>query len=89
MHKHGDIWDLRVIIVLVFGDVCCQTLIVGLVIPIFVPISVFIFFMAAISSSMRCLAFLSSSISFERLKTKAREADDLFDGVPDLRESCD
>ena len=61
----------------------------GVVIPNFVPISEFILLMAAISSSMRYLAFLSSSISLDRVMTNARELDDLFEGVADLRESCD
>lgn len=58
--------------------------------PNLVPISVFIFLIAAISSSMRYLAFLSSSISLVRDITKAREpVEFLFEGVADLRESCD
>jgi hypothetical protein len=65
-----------------------HTLMAGVVIPNFVPISVFIFLIVAISSSMRYLAFLSSSISLVRDITKAREpVFDLFEGVADLRES--
>jgi hypothetical protein len=52
-----------------------------------VPISEFIFLIAAISSSIRYLAFLSSSISLVRVLRKAREPEDLLDGVADLRES--
>jgi len=44
---------------------------------------------AAISSSIRYLAFLSSSISLVRVVRNAREPDDLLEGVADLRERED